>query len=86
MYEYDLETKTTKNLTESNLGYDTNPAFSPNGDLTWLQMKRDGYEADKNDIIVRFKGIDINLTANWDNSVSSFQWSKDGKKCIFSCY
>jgi dipeptidyl aminopeptidase/acylaminoacyl peptidase len=83
LYEYDLETKTTKNLTESNLGYDTNPAFSPNGDLTWLQMKRDGYEADKNDIIVRFKGMDINLTANWDNSVASFQWSKDGKKVYF---
>jgi hypothetical protein len=25
--------------------------------LTWLQMKRDGYEADKNDIIVLLKGI-----------------------------
>ncbi len=25
-------------------------------------MKNDGYEADKNDIIVRHKGIDINLT------------------------
>jgi dipeptidyl aminopeptidase/acylaminoacyl peptidase len=83
LYEYNLETKITKNLTESNLGYDTNPAFSPTGELTWLQMKRDGYEADKNDIIVRFKGMDINLTANWDNSVSSFQWSKDGKKIYF---
>jgi dipeptidyl aminopeptidase/acylaminoacyl peptidase len=83
LYEYNLETKTTKNLTETNLGYDTNPVFSPTGDLTWLQMKRDGYEADKNDIIVRFKGMDMNLTANWDNSVSSFQWSKDGKKVYF---
>ena len=53
LYEFDIETKTTKNLTENNPGYDTNPAFSPNGDLTWLQMKRDGYEADKNDIIVK---------------------------------
>ncbi|POS03073.1 dipeptidyl aminopeptidase/acylaminoacyl peptidase [Flavobacterium croceum DSM 17960] len=84
LYEYDLETKTTKNLTESNLGYDTNPAFSPQGHLTWLQMKRDGYEADKNDIIVRFKGIDMNLTANWDNSVDSFMWSPDGKKIYFT--
>ncbi|WNM19581.1 S9 family peptidase [Flavobacterium capsici] len=83
LYEYNIETKKTKNLTESNKGYDTNPAFSPNGDLTWLQMKRDGYEADKNDIIVRFKGMDINLTANWDGSVDSFQWSADGKKVYF---
>lgn len=83
LYEYNLETKTTKNLTESNLGYDTHPLFSPNGELTWLQMKRDGYEADKNDIIVRFKGIDMNLTANWDGTVDSFQWSSDGKKVYF---
>jgi hypothetical protein len=34
-------------------------------------MKRDGYEADKNDIIVRFKGMDINLTANWDGTVDN---------------
>ena len=83
LYEYHLDTKTTKNLTENNLGYDTNPVFSPTGNLTWLQMKRDGYEADKNDIIVRFNTIDMNLTANWDGSVDSFSWSKDGKKVYF---
>jgi dipeptidyl aminopeptidase/acylaminoacyl peptidase len=83
IYEYNLETKKTINRTEGNLGYDTNPAFSPTGNLTWLQMKRDGYEADKNDIIVDFKGLKINLTANWDGSVNSFQWSKDGKKVYF---
>lgn len=83
LYEYNLETKTTKNLTEKNLGYDTHPSYSPTGNLTWLQMKRDGYEADKNDIIVRFKGMDINLTAGWDGTVESFKWSEDGKKVYF---
>lgn len=83
LYEYNLDTKTTKNLTEGNMGYDTNPAFSPAGDLTWLQMKRDGYEADKNDIIVSFKGSNINLTANYDGTVESFKWSKDGKRVYF---
>ena len=83
LYEYNLETKITKNLTEENKGYDMNPQFSPTGNLTWLQMKRDGYEADKNDIVVSFKGIKMNLTANWDGSVNSFQWSKDGKKVYF---
>jgi dipeptidyl aminopeptidase/acylaminoacyl peptidase len=83
LYEYNIETKTTKNLTENNPGYDTNPAFSPAGDLTWLQMKRDGYEADKNDIIVSFKGMNMNLTANWDGSVDSFKWSADGKRVYF---
>ena len=83
LYEYDIATKTTKNLTEKNLGYDVAPQFSPNGDLSWLQMKRDGYEADKNDIIVRHKGLDINLTSNWDGTVDSFTWSEDGRKVYF---
>jgi dipeptidyl aminopeptidase/acylaminoacyl peptidase len=83
LYEYDLATKTTTNLTEENLGYDTAPQFSPDGNLTWLQMKRDGYEADKNDIIVSFKGVPMNLTSNWDGTVDSFSWSADGKKVYF---
>ncbi len=84
LYEYNLETKTTRNLTETNLGYDTNPAFSPTGNLTWLQMKRDGYEADKNDIIVRVNDkFYQNLTAAYDGTVESFKWSKDGKKVYF---
>lgn len=83
IYEYNLETGKTINRTEGNFGYDTAPQFSPSGDLTWLQMKRDGYEADKNDLIVSFKGMKMNLTANWDGTVDSFMWSKDGKKIYF---
>lgn len=47
-------------------------------------MKRDGYEADKNDLIVSFKGMKMNLTANWDGTVSSFKWSNDGRKIYFT--
>lgn len=83
LYEYDLATGKTVNLTPTNKGYDTHPLFSPLGELSWLQMKRDGFEADKNDIIVRVKGYDVNLTANWDGTVESFVWSKDGKKVYF---
>lgn len=83
LYEFDLATKTTKNLTSTNKGYDTHPDFSPQGHLTWLQMKRDGYEADKNDIIVNVDGVDQNLTANWDGTVDSFKWSADGSRVYF---
>jgi dipeptidyl aminopeptidase/acylaminoacyl peptidase len=83
IYEYNLETKKTTNRTADNAGYDTNPQFSPSGDLTWLRMKRDGYEADKNDLIVDFKGMKMNLTANWDGTVDHFKWSADGKKIYF---
>lgn len=84
IFEYDIATGTTTNRTAANAGYDTNPAFSPAGDLTWLQMKRDGYEADKNDIIVSHKGININLTQNWDGTVDSYKWSDDGEKVYFT--
>jgi dipeptidyl aminopeptidase/acylaminoacyl peptidase len=82
--EYDIASGTTINRTQSNPGYDTNPTFSPIGDLTWLQMKRDGYEADKNDIIVSHKGININLTAGWDGTIDNFLWSPDGTKVYFT--
>ncbi|MGO4820248.1 MULTISPECIES: alpha/beta fold hydrolase [unclassified Flavobacterium] len=83
IYEYNLETGETINRTEGNSGYDIAPQFSPAGNLSWLQMKRDGYEADKNDIIVDFKGMKMNLTANWDGTVDSFKWSVDSKKIYF---
>ncbi|NGY36439.1 S9 family peptidase [Flavobacterium sp. XN-5] len=84
IFEYSLETGLTTNRTEENLGYDMAPQFSPAGHLTWLQMKRDGYEADKNDIIVDYNGAKINLTAAWDGTVDSYLWSKDGKKIYFA--
>ncbi|WP_432222469.1 S9 family peptidase [Flavobacterium sp. TMP13] len=83
IYEYNLETKKTTNRTEANLGYDMAPQFSPEGNLSYLQMKRDGYEADKNDIIVDYKGAKTNLTANWDGTVDGFMWSKDSKNVYF---
>ncbi|GGW56359.1 peptidase S9 [Winogradskyella epiphytica] len=84
IYKYNLETKTTENITEDNKGYDTNPSFSTEGALAWLQMKTDGYESDKNDIVVLNQGVKQNLTANWDGTVRSFLWSNDGKDIYFT--
>jgi dipeptidyl aminopeptidase/acylaminoacyl peptidase len=83
LYEYDVATGATVNLTESNNGYDTNPLFSTTGALAWLRMKRDGYESDKNDLMVRINGVITNLTQDWDESVQSYAWSADGKKLYF---
>jgi dipeptidyl aminopeptidase/acylaminoacyl peptidase len=83
LYEYNITSGVTTNLTEGMMGYDTEPAFSPNGQLTWLSMKRDGFEADKNDIMVRNGTVTLNLTQQWDGTVSHFRWSKDGKKIYF---
>jgi dipeptidyl aminopeptidase/acylaminoacyl peptidase len=86
IYQYDIASGKTTNLTEGMMGYDTNPAFSGDGiKLAWLSMKEDGYEADKNDIIIKDlkTGEKINLTENWDESVNGFMFSNDGSKLFF---
>ncbi len=85
LFEYDITTGTTKNLTENNKGYDLSPAYSVDGKLGWLQMKRDGYEADKQDIAVLYNGAYYNLTEKRDDiHVESFKWSDDGKAIYFN--
>ena len=84
IYVYDLASKTTTNLTEDNKGYDTHPAFSKDGTLAWLQMERDGYESDKNDLIVMVGDQKVNLTSHWDNTVRGFLWAEDGKSIYFT--
>ncbi|NGM62787.1 S9 family peptidase [Sphingobacterium sp. SGG-5] len=87
IYQYDLTTGTTQNLTTGMNGYDTNPSFSPDGQrLAWLSMQTDGYEADKNDIVLRDAGTHqkLNLTAHWDGAVNAFFWSKDNRKIYFT--
>lgn len=84
LYQYNIKTGKTENLTESNKGYDTNPSYSQNGDLAYLSMKTDGYEADKNDIKVISKGITSNITAQWDGTVNSFVWASDSRNIYFT--
>ncbi|MBK1897259.1 S9 family peptidase [Chryseobacterium paridis] len=88
IFAYDLASGATKNLTESNKGYDVNPKFSPDGkSLVWQSMERDGYEADKNDVkIMDWKsGKTENLTKGWDESVSGdVFWSGDSKAIYFT--
>jgi dipeptidyl aminopeptidase/acylaminoacyl peptidase len=84
IYSWDAVTGKTVNLTEGLMGYDTHPLFSEQGTLAWLSMKRDGYEADKNDILVK-NGVTVtNLTQQWDGTVNEFVWSQDGAKIFFT--
>ena len=80
IYEYNLNTMKTGNLTEGMMGYDTNPQYSKEGVLAWLSMAHDGNESDKNDLYILKDGKRINLTAQWDNTVFSYRWSNDGKQ------
>lgn len=72
-------------LTEGRMGYDVNPSVSVNNDLAWLSMARDGFESDKQDIIVRKYNTveDINLTKGIDLTVADYAWHPDGSKLIF---
>lgn len=84
IYKFNLKSKITENITKDNEGYDTNPAFSSKGALAWLQMKTDGYESDKNDIVVLENDVKQNLTERWDGTVSSFLWAKNGQEIYFT--
>ena len=88
IFAYDLKSGETKNLTVSNKGYDVNPKFSPDGKfLSWQSMEADGFEADKNDLkIMDWKsGNVMNLTKNWDESVTGATfWAKDSKMIYFT--
>ena len=83
IYAYDIESKKTINMTVGMEGYDIQPGFSRSGILAWLSMHTDGYESDKNDIIVDNGISKINLTKDWDGTVDDFKWSADSKKIFF---
>ncbi|MCM1452083.1 MAG: S9 family peptidase [Clostridium sp.] len=86
LYLYDLEANTTTNLTEGMMGYDTAPAFSPDGTkLAWLSMEHDGYESDQNRLFVldMATGAKTNLTDAWDYTIDAFAWNPNGKSLWF---
>ncbi|MCS6916273.1 MAG: S9 family peptidase [Chitinophagales bacterium] len=87
LYYYGIATGKTENLTPNLPGYDVAPALSPNGMmLAWLSMARDGYESDKNNIIIKdlYGNGQWNITKNWDETIDAFRWSSDGKKIYFT--
>jgi dipeptidyl aminopeptidase/acylaminoacyl peptidase len=84
LYSYDLASGKTMNLTEGMMGYDINPSFNQKNELAWMSMRRDGYEADKQDLIVWNGYTKMNLTSNNDEiHVEGFKWSDDGTRIYF---
>ena len=69
-----------RNITEDNKGYDTNPAYSPNGEwIAWLSMERDGYESDENRLMVmNLKTGEKRFISHYlDTNVDEFVWYND---------
>ena len=77
IYLYDLENAQTRNLTEGMMGYDINPAFSPDGSMiAWQSMERDGYESDQNRLMVMTlaNGEKSFVSQAFESSVDQFIW------------
>ncbi|MCB9023157.1 MAG: S9 family peptidase [Lentimicrobiaceae bacterium] len=88
IYLYHLENGLTENLSVSNPGYDQDPVFSPDGGkIVWRSMKTPGFESDKDRIILcdlkAKTRIMKDLSENFDQSSSNFNWSADGKQLYF---
>ncbi|MCF0163807.1 MAG: S9 family peptidase [Bacteroidales bacterium] len=87
IYIYSIGERTHKNITEGMMGYDTNPAISPDGTkIAWMSMERDGYEADKVRLFV--SNIDGSgkkeLSANFKYNVDGPVWTPDSKEIYFA--
>jgi len=73
---------TPRNLTADNPAWDGQPAYSPDGaTLAYVATDRPGYESDRFHLVLldRRSGLKRPLTQNWDRSIASFAWSRDGK-------
>jgi len=86
LYLYNVSNGKQEDLTESNPGYDQNPAFSPDGKyMAYVSMQHDGYEADKNRLML----LDLttkkvtDVSANFDQITDATAWSTDGKTLYF---
>ena len=89
IYLCNIETGRQKNITADNRGYDTNPAYSPNGEwVAWQSMERDGYESDLNRLMaLNLKtGEQRWLTKNIDDPVEQFVWYDDTTLLYTACW
>ncbi|HEX2492411.1 MAG TPA: S9 family peptidase [Steroidobacter sp.] len=82
VYEVSVEGGDPRNLTADNPAWDAQPVYSPDGALlAWRAMQRPGFEADRFHLVV----LDLRtgerraLTGQWDRSVDSFAFSRDGR-------
>ena len=83
LYQYMLKDASTINLTEGMMGYDMNPAVSADGRyLAFTSMKTDGFEADKNDLVVMDMNNQLkrNMTNHWDETLGGFRWANNDKE------
>jgi dipeptidyl aminopeptidase/acylaminoacyl peptidase len=87
IYVYDIATGTTENITKEGFeGYDHDPVYSPDGKyIAWKSMATNGFEADKERIIIRNleDGTTVDYSEGFDQSSKHFVWNEDASKMYF---
>ena len=99
IYIYNVETGECARVECSANGYDTDPVWSPDGkSLAWVSMERDGYEADKQTMVVAWADystvnadgsgvpaiIHPDKSTSFKYNVSAPVWSDDSQDIYFS--
>ena len=86
IYLYSIESKSTKNLSKGNLGYDQDPVFSPDSKmLVYRSMEKPGFEADKDRIIIynMASRTKEDYSEGFDQSSSHFVWADNSEELFF---
>ena len=83
-----MEQQAVNRQTEDcNVGYDTNPAYSPDGRyVAWLSMARNGYESDRTRLCVldTETGSKTYVTESFESGVDGFSWGTDSRSLYFT--
>ena len=93
IYIYNIETGEAS-VIDMKGGYDTDPVWSPDGSkIAWISMERDGYEADKQRLMVAYidwtegtpKVSDItDVTGDFKYNAAGPAWSDDSEEIYFN--
>ena len=94
IYIYNVETGECS-IIDMKGGYDTDPVWSPDGSkIAWVSMERDGYEADKQRLMVAsvevasdgkiVVGTPVDATIEFKYNVSSPVWTEDSRGIYFA--
>ena len=93
IYIYNIETGEAS-VIDMKGGYDTDPVWSPDGSkIAWISMERDGYEADKQRLMVAYidwtegtpkvSGI-TDITEGFKYNAAGPAWSDDSEEIYFN--
>lgn len=84
LFQYDIASGKTTNLTEGMMGYDKNPSFSPNGKLlAFTSMEREGFESDMNKLMLMDISTGYKASINDIEYTGDYTWADD-KTIYFS--